>query len=48
MGCQYLCDNVVEARRPDKVVVDKNEHKGIIIHIAVSDDVRVGEKESEK
>ena len=39
------CDNVIEARRPDIVVVDKKEHKGIIIDIAVPDDVRVGELE---
>ena len=42
------CDNVTEARRPDIVVVDKKEHKGIIIYIAVPDDVRVGEMELEK
>ena len=33
-----LCDNVIAARRPDIVV---------IIDIAVPDDLRVGEKESE-
>ena len=42
------CDNVIEARRPDIVVVDKKEHKGIIIDVAVPDDLRVGEKELEK
>ena len=42
------CDNVIEPRRPDIVVADKKEHKGIITDIAVPDDVRVGEKESEK
>ena len=42
------CDNVIEARRPDIVVIDKKEHKGIITDIAVLDDVRVGEKELEK
>ena len=41
-------DNVIEARRLDIVVVDKKEHKRIIIDIAVPDDVRVGEKELEK
>ena len=41
-------DNVIEARRPDIVVVDKTEHKGTIIYIAVPDDVRVGKKELEK
>ena len=38
---------MVEARRPDTVVADKKEHKGIIIDIAVADNVRKGEKESE-
>ena len=38
-------DNVIEARRPDVAVVDKKEHKGLIIDIAVPDDARVGEKE---
>ena len=41
------CDNVIEARRPDIIVVDKKERKGIIIDIAVPADVRVGEKERE-
>ena len=36
------CDNVVEARRPDIILIDKKEQKGIII--AVPADVRVGEK----
>ena len=38
------CDNVIEARRPDIIVIDKKERKGILIDIAVSADVRVGEK----
>ena len=42
------CDNVIEARRPDIAVVDKKEQKGTIIDITAPDDVRVGEKESEK
>ena len=42
------CDNVIEARRPDIIVIDKKERKGIIIDIAVPVDVRVGEKEREK
>ena len=42
------CDNVIEARRPDIVVVDKKEHEGVIIDIAVPDDVRVGEKELDR
>ena len=41
-------DNVIEARRPDKIVINKKERKGIIIDIAVPADVRVWEKEREK
>ena len=39
---------MIEARRPDIVVVDKKECKGTIIDVDVPDDVRVGEQESEK
>ena len=39
---------MIKVRRPDIVVVDKKEQKGTIIDIAVPDDVKVGEKESEK
>ena len=46
INVQY--DNVIEARRPDIIVIDKKERKGIIIDIAVPADVRVGEKEREK
>ena len=35
---------MIEARRPDIIVVDKKEHKGLIIDIAVPPDVNVGEK----
>ena len=42
------CDNVIEARRPDIIVINKKGRKGIIIDIAVPADVRVGEKEREK
>ena len=41
-------DNLIEARRPDLIVIDKKEQKGIIINIAVPADVRVEEKEKEK
>ena len=41
------CDNLIEARRPDLIVIDKKEQKGIIIDIAVPTDVRVEEKERE-
>ena len=41
-------DNLIEARRPDIIIVDKKEHKGLIIDIAVPGDVNVGEKEKEQ
>ena len=39
---------MIEARRPDIIVIDKKERKEIIIDIAVTADVRLGEKEREK
>ena len=42
------CYNVIEARRPDIILIDKKERKRIIIDTAVPADVRVGEKEREK
>ena len=42
------CDNLIEPRWPDLIVIDKKEQKGIIIDIAVPTDVRVEEKESGK
>ena len=41
-------DNMIEARRPDLIVIDKKEQKGIIVDIAVPADIRVEEKEKEK
>ena len=35
-------DNVIEARKPDIIVVDKREHKGLIIDIAVPAVINVG------
>ena len=42
------CDNIIEARRPDIIVIDKKEWKGIIINIVVSADIRIEEKEREE
>ena len=39
---------MIQARRPDIIVIDKKERKGKIIDIAVPADVRVGEIEREK
>ena len=42
------CGNVIEARRPDIILIAKKERKGIIVDFAVLVDVRVGEKERKK
>ena len=42
------CDNVIEVRRPDIIVIDKKERKGIIIDIVVPADVRKGGKQRKK
>ena len=44
------CDHVIEARRPDIVVVDKENNKVIIIIVDIASlwDHRVYEKEGEK
>ena len=42
------CDYVLEARRPDIVVVNNQERRRTIIAIAVPGDKRIGEKENEK
>ena len=42
------CDHVFEARRPDIVVVEKENNKAIILDIALHWDHRVYEKEGTK
>ena len=42
------CDNVIEARRPDLVLVDKKKKACVIIDIAVPGDCRIREKEMEQ
>ena len=42
------CDHVIEARRPDIVVVEKENNKAILVDIASPSDHRVYEKEGEK
>ena len=41
-------DHAIEARRPDIVVVNKQEQKFTIIDIAIPADKRIGEQENEK
>lgn len=47
-GVNIQCDHVIEARRPDIVVVNKVERKCTIIDIAVTGDSRISDKEKEK
>ena len=42
------CDNVVEARRPDVIVVSKKEKKCIIVDIAIPGDSRIHKMEFKK
>ena len=42
------CDRIIEARRPDMVFIKKRSKKVKIIDIAILDDRRVKEKETEK
>ena len=42
------CDNVIKARKPDLILVNKKEHKATIIDIVVPVDMTVEEKEMEK
>ena len=42
------CDNLIEVRRLDLIVIDKKEKKGIIIDIAVPADLRVEKNEKGK
>ena len=41
-------DHVIEARRPDLVIVDKKERSCKIIDFAVTGDSRIDEKEKDK
>jgi len=41
-------DHVIEHRRPDIVVVEKDNKTSLLIDVAVSGDTRVEEKEQEK
>ena len=42
------CDDVMEARRPDLILVDKKEKSCVIIDVAVPGDCRIRQKEIEK
>ena len=46
MDVNIQCDNVIKAKKPDLILVNKKEHKATIIDIVV--DVTVEEKEMEK
>ena len=42
------CDNVIQARRPDDIVIHKEKKEALIVDIAVPVDTRIAEKELEK
>ena len=42
------CDNVIQARRPDVIVIHKEKKEALIVDIAVPADTRIAEKELEK
>ena len=42
------CDHMIEARRPDVVVVDKVKKETMIIDVVIPGDTRVCDKEQEK
>ena len=42
------CDNVIEARRPDLILVDKKAKSYVIIGVAIPGDCRIHEKEIEE
>ena len=42
------CDREIKARKPNNVVVNKNEEICAIIDIAIPGDIKVSEKEKEK
>ena len=42
------CDNMIEAHRPDIVVLHKKEKKCLIVDVAVPGDCRINEKEKKK
>ena len=42
------CDNVIQARRPDVIIIHKEKKEALIVDIAVPADTRIAEKELEK
>ena len=42
------CDNVIQARRPDVILIHKEKKEALIVDIAVSADTRIAGKELEK
>ena len=42
------CDNVIKARRPNLILVDKEAKSCVIIDVTIASDGRIGEKEIEK
>ena len=44
-GINFQCGNLIEARRPDLILIHKKEQKRVIIDTAVPADVRVEKKD---
>ena len=42
------CDNIIEEKRPNLILVDKNAKSCVIIDVAIPGDCRIREKEIEK
>ena len=42
------CDNVIEARRPDLILVEKKAKSCVIIDVAIPGNYRIHEKEIKK
>ena len=42
------CDNVIEARRPDLILINKKAKSCVIIDVSIRGDCRIREKEIEK
>ena len=47
-GINIQCDNDIEARRPDLILVDKKVKSCVIINVATPGDCRIREKEIKK
>ena len=42
------CDNIIQARRPDIILIKKKQKEAVIVDIVIPADKRIAEKEHEK